>query len=48
MRLKVVNSVMVGELLLGQAAEILGHVSRILAACREQGAAALVHGNQGS
>ena len=50
-RLKVLNSVMVGQLPVGQAAEVLGiserHVRRILAAYREEGAAALVHGNRG-
>ncbi len=50
-RLKVLNSVMVGQLLVGQAAEVLGiserHVRRILAAYQEEGAAALVHGNRG-
>ena len=50
-RLKVLNSVMAGQLPVGQAAELLGiserHVRRILAAYREEGAAALVHGNRG-
>ena len=50
-RLQVLNSVMVGQLPVGQAAEVLGiserHVRRILAAYREEGAAALVHGNRG-
>ena len=50
-RLKVLNSVMVGQLPVGQAAEVLGiserHVMRIPAAYREEGAAALVHGNRG-
>ncbi len=50
-RLKVLNSVLVGQLPVGQAAEVLGiserHVRRILAAYREEGAAALVHGNRG-
>ena len=50
-RLQVLNSVMVGQLPVGQAAEVLGisdrHVRRILAVYREEGAAALVHGNRG-
>ncbi len=50
-RLKVLNSVMVGQLPVAQAAELLGvserHVWRVLAAYRREGAAALVHGNRG-
>ncbi len=50
-RLKVLNSVMVGQLPVAQAAELLGvserHVWRVLAAYRSEGAAALVHGNRG-
>ena len=50
-RLKVLSSVLVGQLPVGQAAEVLGiserHVRRILATYREEGAAALVHGNRG-
>ena len=50
-RLKVLNSVMVGQLPVAQAAGLLGvserHVWRVLAAYRREGAAALVHGNRG-
>ena len=50
-RLKLLNSVMVGQLPVAQAAELLGvserHVWRVLAAYRSEGAAALVHGNRG-
>ena len=50
-RLKVLNSVMVGQLPVAQAAELLRvserHVWRVLAAYRREGAAALVHGNRG-
>ena len=45
------ESVMVGQLPVAQAAELLGvserHVWRVLAAYRREGAAALVHGNRG-
>ena len=45
------NSVLEYQVPVAQAAEVLGvsprHVRRMLAACREHGAAALAHGNRG-
>ena len=50
-RLLVLNEVIRGRLTAGRAGELLGlserHLSRILAAYREEGAAALAHGNRG-
>ena len=50
-RIQVLNSVTADQVPLSRAAEVLGvsesHVWRILAACREEGAAALAHGNRG-
>ena len=50
-RLHVLNSVLEYQLPIAQAAELLGvserHARRMLAAYREQGAAALAHGNRG-
>ena len=50
-RLLVLNEVIRGRLTVGRAGELLGlserHLSRILAAYREEGAAALAHGNRG-
>lgn len=50
-RLMVLNRVLEGKLSRGQGAELLGvsgrQLRRILAAYREEGAAALVHGNRG-
>ena len=49
-RLQVLNSVLAHQLPAAQAAEILGvserHASRLLAAYRREGAAALAHGNR--
>ena len=50
-RLSVLNSVLEYQVPIAQAAELLGvsqrHARRLLAAYREQGAAALAHGNRG-
>ena len=50
-RLHVLNSVLEYQVPIAQAAELLGvsqrHARRLLAAYREQGAAALAHGNRG-
>lgn len=50
-RLLVLNRVMGGQMMAGQGAELLGvslrHFRRLLAAYREEGAAALTHGNRG-
>ena len=50
-RLHVLNSVLVEEITIGQAAELMDlserHVRRLLAAYRELGAEALAHGNRG-
>ena len=50
-RLQVLNTVLENQLPTAQAAEVLGiserQVRRVLAACRREGAAALVHGNRG-
>src|SRR5665647_2892750 len=50
-RLLVLNEVISGRLTAGRAGELLGlserQVRRILAAYREEGAAALAHGNRG-
>ena len=49
-RLHVLNSVLVEEITIGQAAELMDlserHVRRLLAAYRELGAGALAHGNR--
>ena len=49
-RLSVLNSVLEYQVPIAQAAELLGvserHARRMLAAYREQGAAALAHGNR--
>ena len=51
-RLQELNSVLADQVPVCQAAEVLGvserHMRRILAAYREEGAAALAHGNRGS
>ncbi len=50
-RLQVLNSLLDEHMTLDQAATLMGvttrHTRRILAACREQGAAALAHGHRG-
>ena len=50
-RLSVLNSVLEYQVPIAQAAEVLGvsprHARRMLSAYREQGAAALAHGNRG-
>jgi transposase len=50
-RLLVLNGVISGQVMAGEAAQVLGlserQIWRILAAYREEGAAALVHGNRG-
>jgi len=50
-RVLVLNEVVAGGLTAGKAAEVLGlsvrHLRRILAAYREEGAAAIAHGNRG-
>ncbi len=50
-RLQVLNSVLADQVVVCQAAEVLGvserHTRRILAAYRKEGAAALAHGNRG-
>ena len=50
-RIQVLNSVLEHQLLIAQAAEIMGvserHTKRLLAAYRKEGAAALAHGNRG-
>ena len=50
-RIQVLNSVLEHQLLIAQAAEIMGvserHTKRLLAAYRRDGAAALAHGNRG-
>ena len=50
-RLHVLNSVLAGEITIGQAAELMDlserHVRRLIAAYRELGAEALAHGNRG-
>ena len=50
-RLQVLNSLLKYQLPTTQAAEVLGiserQVRRVLAACRREGAVALVHGNRG-
>ena len=50
-RLQVLNSLLAEHVSLDQAATLMGvsarHTRRILAACREEGAAALAHGNRG-
>ena len=50
-RLQVLNQVMVREVAVGEAANVLGlserHTWRLLAGYRKEGAAALVHGNRG-
>ena len=50
-RLQVLNSLLAGHMTMDQAATLMGvsirHTRRILAAYREEGAAALSHGNRG-
>ena len=50
-RLQVLNSLLAGHMTIDQAATLMGvstrHTRRILAAYREEGAAALSHGNRG-
>ena len=50
-RLEVLNSLLAGHMTMDQAATLMGvstrHTRRILAAYREEGAAALSHGNRG-
>ncbi|MGD9713871.1 MAG: ISNCY family transposase [Thermomicrobiales bacterium] len=50
-RLMVVTQVMTGELAVAEAASMLGlserQIHRLKAACREQGAAGIIHGNRG-
>ena len=50
-RLQVLNSLMTGHMTVEQAATLMGvstrHTRRILAAYRQEGAAAIAHGNRG-
>ena len=50
-RLQVLNSLLAQRMTTEQAATLMGvsarHTRRLLAACREEGAAALAHGNRG-
>ena len=50
-RLQVLNSLLIEQITTDQAATLIGvstrHVRRLLAAYREEGAAALAHGNRG-